>query len=551
MKMATSAGMVLLSTILAGVPVGDSYALQTNDLEAAETVTTNATVSMETNAPPLNTLLGSSLPEDMDPASPLGQLVRLVQAGVEQSVMLAFIKSSPRFFEMDADGIIYLSDLGTPAEVIEAVMAHDQQLFEKGIHGAESPPAETVEAADDSPPEVTVNEFYDTLSPYGTWVYIEGYGRCWRPTVVIYNSGWRPYCDNGRWVYTDRGWYWMSNYSWGWAAFHYGRWFHHASYGWCWWPDTVWAPSWVCWRYDSSYCGWAPLPPHTVYRSGVGLVYRGSSVSVGFGFNLGHSAFTFVSLRNFCDPEPRRHCIDRNQVAGIYERTTADCRFDLDQHRHALINRGIPVTRISSAVQRDIQPAAITYTRGDRARSQSRREALDRHGSSVVVNQHGSNSRPAVNRQRDGESRSDISRTNPSPRGTTPAPSSRNRSPSGPQPTPENRTDRSRSDHQPRSDRAIPPGTTPSPSMRNNPQPSTGTPGGVTPPARTSSPGQSRKSDATPAPTQTQVQQRTGRTLKEVPAWNQQVAQQRTGADRSSQVRSSGRRSDSDADASR
>ena len=90
-----------------------------------------------------------------------------------------------------------------------------------------------------------MNYFYDTLAPYGGWVNFQGYGWCWRPTIVVYNTGWQPYCDNGHWVYTDCGWYWVSGYSWGWATFHYGRWFHNQRYGWCWRPDTTWSPSWV------------------------------------------------------------------------------------------------------------------------------------------------------------------------------------------------------------------------------------------------------------------------------------------------------------------
>ena len=111
-----------------------------------------------------------------------------------------------------------------------------------------------------------MNYFYDTLAPYGTWVQVDGYGRCWQPLVVVSEPGWQPYCDRGHWVYTDAGWYWMSDYSWGWAPFHYGRWFHHERFGWVWTPDTVWGPSWVTWRYSDDYCGWAPLPPFTAYR---------------------------------------------------------------------------------------------------------------------------------------------------------------------------------------------------------------------------------------------------------------------------------------------
>jgi hypothetical protein len=52
--------------------------------------------------------------------------------------------------------------------------------------------------------------FYDSLAPYGTWVDVAGCGPCWQPTVVVANPVWRPYCDAGRWVYTDCGWYWLS-----------------------------------------------------------------------------------------------------------------------------------------------------------------------------------------------------------------------------------------------------------------------------------------------------------------------------------------------------
>ena len=145
---------------------------------------------------------------------------------------------------------------------------------------------------------VTVNYFYDSLSPYGSWVVVNGYGRCWRPTVCLYNPGWLPYCDRGHWVYTDCGWYWSSDYAWG-ATFHYGRWFRNASFGWCWCPDTVWAPSWVTWRYSNNYCGWAPLPPGTSFQTGVGIVFNGSAVSVGFSFGLGANCFTFVPTHIF------------------------------------------------------------------------------------------------------------------------------------------------------------------------------------------------------------------------------------------------------------
>src|SRR5690606_36433667 len=112
-----------------------------------------------------------------------------------------------------------------------------------------------------APQEININYFENALAPYGTWIDVADYGRCWQPTVVLINRSWRPYADRGRWVYTSHGWYWQSDYSWGWAPFHYGRWHQDRRHGWVWVPGSTWGPAWVSWRYTDDYCGWAPLPP--------------------------------------------------------------------------------------------------------------------------------------------------------------------------------------------------------------------------------------------------------------------------------------------------
>ncbi len=82
-----------------------------------------------------------------------------------------------------------------------------------------------------SPQETTVNFqlFYDQLDPYGTWVEYQNYGYVWMPDV---DQGFIPYGTDGHWVFTDNGWTWVSDYSWGWAPFHYGRWAYDDTYGW-------------------------------------------------------------------------------------------------------------------------------------------------------------------------------------------------------------------------------------------------------------------------------------------------------------------------------
>jgi uncharacterized protein YraI len=108
--------------------------------------------------------------------------------------------------------------------------------------------------------------FYDRLSPYGQWVWLQGQ-YVWVPDNV--GPAWRPYTV-GRWVYTDRyGWMWASNEPFGWATYHYGRWGFSNRVGWFWVPGSRWAPAWVSWRSSDDYLAWAPLPPN--YDEGVSV----------------------------------------------------------------------------------------------------------------------------------------------------------------------------------------------------------------------------------------------------------------------------------------
>jgi hypothetical protein len=312
----------------------------------------------------------SALPAGIPLGSPVGQVFKLVQANVDVGVIQSYISNCPSAFELDADKIIALTDTGLPADLLNAMFVHDKELpatvvapaapvavpGQPGAHvaSAESPVPPPAPSA--PPTELNLNEVSQTLSPYGVWVEVEGYGRCWRPNVVVYDTSWRPYCDRGQWVYTDCGWYWNSDYAWG-VTFHYGRWFNDSHHGWCWWPDTVWAPSWVTWRSGGEYCGWAPLPPYTVYSPGIGFAYRGNNVAVSFGFGLASSCYTFVSIGNFCQPHPRSYCVPPHQMTQIYNQTTVINNYNF--HNRTIVNNGVSVTVIGDARHRPIQPVPI------------------------------------------------------------------------------------------------------------------------------------------------------------------------------------------------
>lgn len=109
---------------------------------------------------------------------------------------------------------------------------------------------------------VSVGTFDPYLDPYGSWVTLPGYGRTWQPSPAYVGADFYPYGTGGQWLYTDAGWVFESDYPFGWAVFHYGRWLNDPSYGWLWLPGTEWAPSWVSWRVGGPYVGWAPLGPY-------------------------------------------------------------------------------------------------------------------------------------------------------------------------------------------------------------------------------------------------------------------------------------------------
>ena len=220
-----------------------------------------------------------------------------------------------------------LRDLGLPPRVILG-MIRKKLLESNGVDAAPAAPApssqaalygSSVPASTVAAPEVqTIDDFRAPLAPHGAWITLEPYGLVWQPMVTIINSSWRPYLDDGTWEWTTDGWCWRSRYSWGWATFHYGRWAYVTGHRWVWIPDTVWAPSWVQWRYSDSYVGWAPLPPEACYNRGVGFSYRGSQVSIDCSFGLNDWHYSFVPAAGFAGRDPCRVAIPRRDARKIY-----------------------------------------------------------------------------------------------------------------------------------------------------------------------------------------------------------------------------------------
>src|SRR5665647_822816 len=169
------------------------------------------------------------------------------------------------------------------------------------------------------PNEITYQQFYDDLSPYGYWINYPGYGYCWIPN----EQGFRPYYTNGHWVYTNYGWTWVSNYNWGWAPFHYGRWMNNMDYGWIWVPGYEWAPAWVSWRGGGDNYGGAPLQP------GMNN-YMGS---------IPDYDWTFVPNRYINSPRINNYYINQSRNITIINNTNICLLYTSPSPRDGLLSR--------------------------------------------------------------------------------------------------------------------------------------------------------------------------------------------------------------------
>lgn len=373
-----------------------------------------------TNAPAAHGETVAEIPPPQPPPelpAPAAQVVQLAQSTLGEQVLVDYVATVDEPYELHVEHVIYLHDLGVPDKVIEALLKRQvalggttepeaqeepeaelaatppatnavpvialtnapgsdvrQAQAPSPVTGTEAIPNAPVYGEDAAqqpatvvaqPQQVNYQVFYNSLAPYGTWVEVADYGWCWQPTVAVINTSWRPYSDNGRWVWTNQGWYWNSYYSWGWAPFHYGRWAHVGARGWCWVPGTHWGPSWVSWRHHDGYLGWAPLPPACGWSSGIGLTWYGSRVSVGFSFGLSARDYCFVPAARFYDPHCYRYRVGGGRHTEVYQRSQVVNNYvNINGDRNTvIINNGVSRDLVQRYTRQEIRPVALADSR--------------------------------------------------------------------------------------------------------------------------------------------------------------------------------------------
>jgi len=181
---------------------------------------------------------------------------------------------------------------------------------------AESEPVTRARAVSGAGPTSGYSTFYTKLEPHGAWLETADYGYVWQPREAESSRSWRPY-TNGRWVYTDAGWTWISEEPFGWATYHYGRWTRLRGIGWVWVPGQQWAPAWVSWRKSNDYVGWAPLPPEARFDQRTGIHNWSDNY-----YDIGPDQYCFVATREFGAQRAESTILPPERNVAIVNQTT-------------------------------------------------------------------------------------------------------------------------------------------------------------------------------------------------------------------------------------
>jgi hypothetical protein len=190
---------------------------------------------------------------------------------------------------------------------------------------------------------VDLGFFYDDLAPYGNWIERPSYGWVWTPRAV--STSWRPYQD-GHWVWTDDGWVWITDEPYGWATYHYGRWYDDPEIGWSWVPGDEWGPSWVSWQAGGDYVGWAPLPPGVNVSVSLGGGYGG------YAYGIAPEDYVFVPDRYFLAPSVATYVVPETRIRGFWGQTRNYTNYRFGGGR--VFNQGIPVEQVQRFVGRRV-----------------------------------------------------------------------------------------------------------------------------------------------------------------------------------------------------
>ena len=256
---------------------------------AAEVGATNippsAVTANTTNAPAITEEIPPARPANLNISEATEKILKLTESNLDEKVILTFVEQTPTKFDLDADEIVYLSDVGVPSTVIAAMLKHDGDDPSKAEHITNVANTENVQPAipanTNLPPAIAQNlpqpagvprpagvpppvpqgqgiEVTTNYIPNQQQVIVQQAPQ----TVVVEQQPTVVYAQ------PETVTYFYDSLS------PYGSWFYVSDYGWCWQPtvavvDHGWRPygprgHWVWtdagWYWASDYSwGWAPF----------------------------------------------------------------------------------------------------------------------------------------------------------------------------------------------------------------------------------------------------------------------------------------------------
>jgi hypothetical protein len=172
----------------------------------------------------------------------------------------------------------------------------------------------------------------------------------------------------GHWEWTDAGWSWASDEPWGYATYHYGRWFVDARQGWVWLPGTTYAPAWVAWRSGGGYVGWAPLGP-TVSEAEVHVTEYHTR-------NIPAVQFTFVEEKKITDRKIIDRAVKVEKNTTIINKTTNITNINIENK--VVVNKSLSVEQVEKVTGKKVKPVTekVVTDPGEAKRLQAKGELV-------------------------------------------------------------------------------------------------------------------------------------------------------------------------------
>ena len=216
----------------------------------------------------------------------VGEVVKLAQSGVDESVVLAYVKNSPQAFNPGADEIIRLRDAGISSQVLTAMLQRGGELRQQAVAAAAAapqpmppmqPPSTAGYATEGAPQAYPTYSAPDESAPASTVYYLSsGY-----PTYSY------PYSYS----------YYYPGYSYVYGGYYYPYYY----YPYCYYPyySRYCYPHSYAYNHNHNHNGWtggwgwqhstpnARFHPQTTVNSGFGMSRSGSTGAVRFGGGSG------------------------------------------------------------------------------------------------------------------------------------------------------------------------------------------------------------------------------------------------------------------------